>query len=171
MESIDCLGFDHIDLTVNDMRQSKPWYERVLGRLGFDLFKEESASGSVIFMNGITSIAIRPPAAEQQSATFDRYRVGLHHLALRAARWDDVDRFHDWLLTEGLPVLDAPAEYPEYGEGYYAVFFPDPDGIKLELVHFPWGYWRRAQTDGQDDRARYPRTVGRGAEMKPGEDR
>ena len=26
------------------------------------------------------------------------------------------------------------AEYP-YAPGYYAVFFTDPDGIKLELVH------------------------------------
>jgi glyoxylase I family protein len=32
-------------------------------------------------------------------------------------------------------VLDAPREYPEYVPGYYAVFFADPDGIKLELVH------------------------------------
>jgi catechol 2,3-dioxygenase-like lactoylglutathione lyase family enzyme len=162
MEPIDCLGFDHIDLTVNEMGRSTAWYGRVLGRLGFDVFKEESASGSVIFMNGITSIAIRPTASEQQGATFDRYRVGLHHLALRAACREDVDRFHDWLVAEGLRVLDAPAEYPAYGQEYYAVFFSDPDGMKLELVHFPWGYWRRAQTNGQDDRARYPRSVGRG---------
>ena len=160
-QPIDCLGFDHIDLTVNDMGRSTAWYERVLGRLGFDLFEEESASGSVIFMNGITSIALRPCAAGAEGA-FDRYRVGLHHLALRAADREGVDRFHDWLVAENLPVLDPPAEYPEYGRDYYAVFFPDPDGMKLELVHFSWGYWRRAQTGGRDDRARYPRSVGRG---------
>ena len=50
---------------------------------------------------------------------------------------------------------------PEYGKDYYATFFPDPDGLKLELVHFPWGYWRRAQTAGTDDRARYPRRLRR----------
>jgi len=161
MEAIDCLGFDHIDLTVNDLERSRAWYERVLGRLGFDMFKEESASGSVIFVNGVTSIALRPASPERQDAIFDRYRVGLHHLALRAARREDVDRFHGWLVAEGLPVLDPPSEYTEYGRDYYAVFFSDPDGLKLELVHFPWGYWRRALTDGQDDRARYPRSLGR----------
>src|SRR4029434_9937307 len=41
--------------------------------------------------------------------------------------------------------LEPPAEYPEYGTGYYAVFFADPDGLKLEAVHFPWGYWKRVQ--------------------------
>jgi hypothetical protein len=66
-----------------------------------------------------------------------------------------VDRFHEFLVREGIPVLDAPAEYPEYGAGYYAVFFADPDGMKLELVHFPWGHWKRALADGRDDRPRH----------------
>lgn len=34
-------------------------------------------------------------------------------------------------------LLDAPADYPRYGTGYYAVFFADPDGLKLEFVHRP----------------------------------
>ena len=54
-----------------------------------------------------------------------------------------------------VPILDAPAEYPQYGPNYYAVFFADPDGMKLELVHFPWGYWRTVQRDGSDARPRY----------------
>jgi NAD-dependent oxidoreductase involved in siderophore biosynthesis len=29
-------------------------------------------------------------------------------------------------------VVDPPADYPDYGDGYYAVFFTDPDGLKLE---------------------------------------
>ena len=37
----------------------------------------------------------------------------------------------------GGTILDSPREYPEYVPGYYAVFFADPDGIKLELVHIP----------------------------------
>jgi hypothetical protein len=27
--------------------------------------------------------------------------------------------------------------------------------MKLELVHYPWGYWKKAQTEGCDDRPRY----------------
>ncbi len=44
---------------------------------------------------------------------------------------------------------------------YYAVFFVDPDGMKLELVHYPWGYWRAALTEGEDARPRYPRGLPR----------
>ncbi len=159
MEPLEVLGFDHVDLTVNDLERSRPFYEKVLAILGFDLVHSWSTSGSVVFANGITSIAIRPPSPENRGMSFDRYRVGLHHLALRAARRADVDRFHAWLVRERIPVLDPPAEYPEYGPEYYAVFFADPDDLKLELVHFPWGYWRTALTTGRDDRARYPRTA------------
>ena len=28
-------------------------------------------------------------------------------------------------------------EFPEYRPGYYAVFFEDPDRLKLEIVHIP----------------------------------
>ena len=34
------------------------------------------------------------------------------------------------------PMDDPPADYPSYGEGYYAVFFTDPDGLKLEGMVF-----------------------------------
>ena len=34
------------------------------------------------------------------------------------------------------------------------LFFADPDGLKLEVVHFPWGYWRRVQESGRDERPR-----------------
>jgi catechol 2,3-dioxygenase-like lactoylglutathione lyase family enzyme len=38
--------------------------------------------------------------------------------------------------ANGGSILDAPREY-DYVPGYYAVFFADPDGIKLEFVHIP----------------------------------
>jgi predicted lactoylglutathione lyase len=75
-------------------------------------------------------------------------------LAWTAESRDDVDRLHKRLLEIGAANLDPPADYPRYGEGYYAVFFADPDGMKLEVVHMPWGYWKRAMTDGTDPRPR-----------------
>jgi len=58
-------------------------------------------------------------------------------VAFQAASRDDVDALHARLVERGVRVLDAPAEYPRYAPGYYAVFFSDPDGLKLELVHMP----------------------------------
>ncbi len=162
----DVLGIDHIDLTVNDPARSLPFYEKVLGALGFERVGP-GVSSDVIFANGITSLALRAPSPERAGERFDRYRVGLHHLAFRAASREQVDRLHAFLVREKLPVLDVPAEYPAYGDDYYAVFFSDPDGIKLELVHYPWGYWRRAMTAGRDERPRYPRGTPRSELEEP----
>ena len=56
-------------------------------------------------------------------------------LAFVAESREDVDRLHELLVKIGANVLDPPGEY--YEGGYYAVFFADPDGLKLEYVHLP----------------------------------
>ncbi len=57
-----------------------------------------------------------------------------------------MDRFYVTVLVPlakaGLCTIeDPPVDCPEYGEGYYATFFHDPDGIKFEFVITP-GYFR-----------------------------
>jgi catechol 2,3-dioxygenase-like lactoylglutathione lyase family enzyme len=64
-------------------------------------------------------------------------RGAFHHLAWRANSRDDVDAVHRLLVDHGVTILDPPAHYPEYWGDYYAVFFEDPDGMKLEVVHAP----------------------------------
>lgn len=150
---MEALGVDHIDLTVSDLGRSAAFYELVLGALGFSRIEHPTYTA---WSNGRMNIGLRQ-ATSAQPAGVDRFRPGLHHLALRAKSRSDVDEFHRFLLAGALPVLDPPAEYPEYGPSYYAVFFADPDAMKLEFVHFPWGYWRRVQTEGHDARPRYER--------------
>ena len=60
-------------------------------------------------------------------------------LSSRAESREDVDALYGKLKAFGATILDAPAEYPQYnkGDGYYAVFFADPDGLKLEYVWTP----------------------------------
>ena len=43
-----------------------------------------------------------------------------------------MDDLYEMLQRHDVTVVDPPADYPDYGEGYYAVFFVDPDGLKLE---------------------------------------
>jgi glyoxylase I family protein len=72
----------------------------------------------------------------QSSGTYDRYRVGLHHVAFEAGSREVVDERHRWALERGAEIESPPKEY-DYIPGYYAFFFYDPDGIKLEVVHVP----------------------------------
>ena len=80
-----------------------------------------------------SSIGLREAQTE---GGYDRYRVGLHHLALEASSRGVVDERSDWLEAQGAEIESGPEEY-WYMPGYYAVFFFDPDGIKLEVVHVP----------------------------------
>ena len=41
-----------------------------------------------------------------------------------------------WLQAQGAEIESGPEEY-DYREGYYALFFYDPDGFKLELMYVP----------------------------------
>jgi catechol 2,3-dioxygenase-like lactoylglutathione lyase family enzyme len=70
---------------------------------------------------------------------FHRKRPGLNHLALRVPQREDVDRFRDEFMAPRrlLSLYQTPREFPEYRPGYYAVFFEDPDRLKLEVVHVP----------------------------------
>src|ERR671927_405335 len=66
----------------------------------------------------------------------DRYAVGLHHLAFEADSRAQVDELAEWVRSQSVEIESEPQEYA-YMPGYYAVFFYDPDGIKLEVVHVP----------------------------------
>src|SRR2546422_11705451 len=98
---MDVLGLDHVDLTVNDLARSIPFYEEVLGALGF---RRVPHATYVAWANAHLAIVLRPA---EHDAAFDRYRGGLHHLALRVRSRDGVDRFHELLVRGGSTVPGA----------------------------------------------------------------
>lgn len=133
-------GIHHIDLTVKDTKASLPFYESVLGFMGYTLQDEMEAGydfGLETPGAPYTSIGILDARGPNADRAHDRYSIGLHHIAWTAESRADVDALHQHLLKIGAHVLYPPAEYPEYGPTYYAVFFSDPDGLKLEYVHKP----------------------------------
>jgi len=127
----------HIDLTARDLARSAAFYEEVLGFLGYRRSRRDDTGVDWDLRNAghlVCSVGLKPARSDRDH---DRYSAGLHHLAWHAASRDDVDRLHALLMRLGARILDAPAEYPAYGAGYYALFFADPDGLKLEFVHWP----------------------------------
>jgi glyoxylase I family protein len=151
---IRTFGLDHVDLTVTDLARSVSYYADILTALGYCRLDQEK---ECVWANGHLSIAIRAASDAERGTTFNRHRVGLHHLAFRAHSRADVETFHAFLLNRSVEILEPPREYPAYGDGYYALFFADPDGMKLELVHHPWGYWKRVLSKGGDERPRHER--------------
>lgn len=129
-------GVHHVDLVVASIERSLPFYRELLGPLGYNRIGEvEGERGETIWYLGgaACAVGLRESQSEGES---DRYRIGLHHLAFNASSREVVDERHEWLVAAGATIESSPREF-DYIPGYYAVFFFDPDGIKLEILHVP----------------------------------
>jgi glyoxylase I family protein len=126
----------HIDLTVSELERSRRFYDHVLGFIGYARSDdhENGTDWDRIGLGPFTSIGIIKAKGEHAGRAHDRGSAGLHHLAWTAESRADVDALYARLLEIEAVILDPPARYPRYHPDYYAVFFSDPDGLKLEYV-------------------------------------
>jgi glyoxylase I family protein len=131
-------GFHHLDIVVSSIERSLPFYRDLLGPLGWHRLGEvEGERGETIHYLSTpgSSLGLRE-ATTPSEGPYDRYRVGLHHIAFEAPSRAAVDERSEWLRAHEVEIESGPEPYG-YLPGYYAVFFYDPDGLKLELVHVP----------------------------------
>ena len=128
-------GVHHVILTVNDLARSRTFYAGLMPHLGYPTIWEYG--GGLGFLSPGGSFWLRQADPRHAGDTFSKDRVGLCEVAFRAENRAQVDALARALPGLGATILDPPREYPEYVPGYYAIFFTDPDGIKLELVHIP----------------------------------
>jgi catechol 2,3-dioxygenase-like lactoylglutathione lyase family enzyme len=122
------VGIDHISIRVKDYEKSKAFYHRLFDFLGFEISDEYPST--IGWTNGKTRYWIAPAEGRKKYSIGD---VGLHHYAFELRNRKDVDALQAFLEEEGVKIVD-PAD--EYYEDYYAVFFLDPDGIKLEGMKY-----------------------------------
>jgi catechol 2,3-dioxygenase-like lactoylglutathione lyase family enzyme len=126
------VGIDHISIRVSDFDKSKAFYGKLFPFLGFKVLDEyEDAIG---WTNGKTRFWIGPADADGRRHKYRIGDVGLHHYAFELRSRKDVDALQDFLKMRGAKIVDPAGEYYD---DYYAVFFLDPDGIKLEGMK--WG--------------------------------
>ena len=132
------MSMQHVDLVVSSIERSLPFYRELLAPLGFHRIGEvEGERGETIwYLSGAASAIGLREAQTPSEGPYDRYRVGLHHVAFEAQSRGAVNERAGWLRAQGAEIESGPEEYA-YLPGYYAVFFYDPDGMKLEIVHIP----------------------------------
>lgn len=117
----------HVKLNVDDVN----FYKELLGYLDFGIISD--TSNSLGASDGKVSIWV---TKAEKPTDFNYQETGLNHLAFRVSSREDVNKFYkEFIKAKTLKVLDEPKEYSKYnhGKGYYAVFFEDPDHIKLEV--------------------------------------
>ena len=145
-------GVHHVDLVVADIDRALRFYRGVLGPLGWHgLHRIPGEHGETIhYLHGPGSTVGLRQGPERDAGPVDRYRVGMHHLCLEAPSRDLLYDSAARIAELGGTVSDGPRHFPEYRDGYHAVFFFDPDGIKLELAWTPEGTydWQVNQPPG-----------------------
>lgn len=71
----------------------------------------------------------------RRASPHDSYAPGLHHFCLRVDSIDDVRAVATRLRAAGIAATEA-INYPDYAPDYWATFFEDPDGLRLEVTNF-----------------------------------
>jgi len=127
----------HVYLYIFNLKKSYDFYKEFLELLDYKEMVNKDWGFS--FINDGLSIWFEQARKGHVEKGYHRKRIGLNHLAFRVNSKEEVDKFHnDFLKKNKIPTLyDTPKPFPEYDKGYYAVFFEDPDRIKLEVAYYP----------------------------------
>ncbi|MGC2408972.1 MAG: VOC family protein [Methyloceanibacter sp.] len=134
------VGIDHLVISVGDFETSKAFYAPLMEFLGFGVEAEyESMMG---WANGKTLFWITAADAEGSKHKYRRGDIGFHHYAFRLGSRADVDALQAFLEARGTSIIDPAGEYYD---DYYAVFFLDPDGMKLEGMKYGERHERAAR--------------------------
>ena len=122
----------HIDINVSDLKRSTLFWEWFLLELGYRRFSEWKCG--VGWKLGDTYIDIIKTEDSHRDAGYHRKRTGLNHIAFHARSRTHLDQLTEKLKARGIPIL-YPEKHPfAGGPNYYAVFFEDPDRIKVEIA-------------------------------------
>ena len=131
---IDINGMAHVILTVSPFEKAHRFYSALLPEFG--MTKVNDGPDFLYHVGARTAIGIRRCDPEFEQERFEQYRVGLHHICLRAKNRDDIDRTAELASSLGATIIRGPEER-DWAPGYYYVLFEDPDGIRLEVNHVP----------------------------------
>lgn len=125
------VGIDHISIRVSNIKKSKAFYSNLFKFLGFKILDEyEDAMG---WTNGKTRFWIGAADAKGKKRKYRIGDIGFHHYAFELRNRKDVDDLYQFLKKNEVFIVDPP---DEYYDDYYAVFFLDPDGLKLEGMKY-----------------------------------
>jgi catechol 2,3-dioxygenase-like lactoylglutathione lyase family enzyme len=125
------VGIDHLVIRVSDVGKSREFYSKLFDFLGFEVLDD---SGDTIgWTNGKTRFWIGAADREGRKHKHRIGDVGFHHYAFELRNRQDVDELQALLREMGATIVDPAGEYYD---DYYAVFFLDPDGLKLEGMKY-----------------------------------
>jgi len=122
----------HIEIYVSDLEKTKFFWTWLLLKLGYHI-RNEWAEGITYILDESYIVFVQTEEKYLKDG-FHRKRIGLNHLAFHVENREKVDEFTEELKAKNITILYQDRHPYAGGKDYYAVFFEDPDRIKVELV-------------------------------------
>lgn len=130
----EVIGIDHIYVAVSDLGRSEVFYDKVLLKT-MDFRKNKFVLDDdphIQYFNRHFGYVLRRACTP---AAHDAYAPGLHHFCLRVDTAAEVADIANRLRGMGIEASEARL-YPQYAPDYWATFFCDPDGLRLEVTNY-----------------------------------
>jgi catechol 2,3-dioxygenase-like lactoylglutathione lyase family enzyme len=125
---------DHLDLRVGNLEAAKSFYDALLTEFGFRRIERSVPEGEAPYVVYLRIADRRAHEAISVHEEVDHVANGCA-FAFRAESAQEVDRIGALLAAMGAREIEGPMACPEYTESYYAVFFRDPGGNRLEVCY------------------------------------
>jgi len=123
----------HIEIYVSDINKSTAFWQWLLTeKFSYKVFQKWDSGISFKFESSY--IVFVQTEKKYAANSYNRKNTGLNHLAFHCTSRNFVDDLTIDLKYRNIEIL-YPEKHPYAGgENYYAVFFEDPDRIKVEVV-------------------------------------
>jgi catechol 2,3-dioxygenase-like lactoylglutathione lyase family enzyme len=122
----------HVEIYVSDLDRTRHFWSWLLSELGYELFQEWSEGFS--YKLGETYLVFVQTEAKYLEQPFHRCATGLNHIAFHLDSEQEIDEFTEKLRLREIPILYEDRHPYAGGENYYAVYFEDPDRLKVEIA-------------------------------------
>lgn len=128
---------EHVIINVSNPEVSFPFYKDLFQYFEYKIIVDEK--DHIAFKKkGMPDFWFIATDSKYVPNGFHRKNTGINHFAFHTSSKQEIDRFvEEFLKPRNIPTLySSPKLFPEYTPDYYAVFFEDPDRIKLEIASF-----------------------------------
>jgi catechol 2,3-dioxygenase-like lactoylglutathione lyase family enzyme len=122
-------SLEHLDIYVSDLARSGEFWGGFLQQLGYREYAKSATGWS--WTNDESTVFLLQTEPNYLDPPYHRKRVGLNHLAFGVSSRRMIDALAAFLTERGVPLLYGG---PRTGRKTYAVFFEDPDRIKIEVA-------------------------------------
>jgi catechol 2,3-dioxygenase-like lactoylglutathione lyase family enzyme len=123
----------HVEIYVSDLERTTDFWKWLLTeKFSYTVFQKWESGISFLF--GDTYIVFVQTENNYLGNPYHRKNTGLNHLAFHCSSREFVDELTKDLEERNISILYKDRHPFAGGDDYYAVFFEDPDRIKVEVV-------------------------------------